>query len=61
MLKAARSGRQTIIALLNGFAADAFEKKPTPEDITYLETELARLDAQIAKLTAPGAPEVPED
>lgn len=42
--------RRLAIAMLDAFAADAFDQPAAPEDVAYFEAELAECDARLAEL-----------
>jgi hypothetical protein len=42
--------RELAVRMLNGFAAEAFDKPHTTEDVAYCEAEVAECDAELARL-----------
>lgn len=47
-----KAERQLLSALLDGFVADAFERKPTPEDFAKVRADLAEIEAKLASANA---------
>ena len=50
LIGSVKDRRRLAVAMLDGFAANAFDQPADPEDVAFFEAELAECDAQLAEL-----------
>lgn len=50
LIGSVRDRRRLAVAMLDGFAANAFDKPADPEDVAFFEAEVADCDARLAEL-----------